>query len=184
LVDKKPIVNGKFDLLVSGYGSVTVFLDMNGDGVYQKNEPDWFRGAASAVTPADFDAEKDLHIDITEIPPTYANRVINVALCADSNLVDGGADGDTCSVQRLGMGVTPGVFAADVLIVPSNVSLAMWFTDPNVDSPLDQSQPHFIGSLTKPPCAVDGDLTTCSLSFGDFVIGDGGAVRGDASSDP
>jgi hypothetical protein len=178
--DSARITNGRFDLLTVGFGNVTVFLDMNGDGTYQKNEPDC-RGKAS-ITPADFDAEIDVHIDITEIPPQYASHFVNVAINRDGDSIDGSTDGEVCINIASSMGFTPGVFSIDNQVAPSCTSVTIRFIAPHTD-PLDPSQPHFIGSLTKPPCVTDGDLTTCSLSFRDFVTGDGGTDGGDTGAD-
>ncbi|HMJ54589.1 MAG TPA: hypothetical protein VK540_21050 [Polyangiaceae bacterium] len=176
--DERRIENGRFDLLVSGYGSVTVFLDTNGDGVYQKNEPDWFRNS-SAVTPADFDAQKEFHVDIVGIRPSYETEVVNIAFCSNPDAVDGSADGDTCLLQRFGGSSSADVFSADMYVVPQSVSFAVWFTEPNVEPwPFQRRWAHFMASVAKPPCIVDGDLTTCSLSFADFMKGNGVADGG------
>jgi hypothetical protein len=168
-----PIQMGRFALGVAGYGSVFVFLDINGDGVYQKNEPDWIRTRGS-VTPADFDAEKDFHVGINTIPRGHETQDVNIAFCTNADAVYGSADGGTCSLQRFSMGTTPSAFSADGVFESKNVSWAVWFTEQDVEPfPFDRSRPHFVGRLDQLPCVVHGDLTTCTLDFKDLITGGG-----------
>jgi len=177
--DEVRIENGRFDLSVSGYGSVMVFLDTSGDRLYQKSEPDWTR-SSSTVTVADFDASKDFHVEITEMPSIQKLQLVHLAFCTNPDAVYGSPNGETCVVQRLALGTYLGSFRMDTSVESTNVSWAIWLTDFDSDSwPFDRSRPHFIGSLTKPPCTVDGDFTTCSLSFADLVKGDAGTDGAD-----
>ena len=172
--DEARIENGRFDLLVTGNGTVSVFLDINDDRVYQLSEPDWFR-TSSEVTPADFDAVKDFHLEIEYILGDVTRKV-SLMFCRNPDAVD---NLTTCRRERIDRGTTRS-FSLDRAIDSTFKSWAVWFNESDMDPwPFDRGLPHFMGTLSKSPCAVDGDLTTCTLAFAD-LLKDGGVDGGDA----
>jgi hypothetical protein len=175
--DQARIVNGRFNLSVVGYGTVDVFLDMNRDGTYQRNEPDW-RWTSSTVTPADFDAVREFRVNLVGIPPSAQVPLIHTVVCTNEDAVYGSPDGSQCG-EVIPTGLPTTVYSAEGTFYPKTLSWAIWFAKTAM-SPFDRSLPHFVGRWTAPTCALDGDFMICSLSFADLVNADAGpaAVSG------
>lgn len=163
--DEDRITNGRFDLVTHGDGSVVVFLDMNGNGIYERHEPDWFH-ASSSVTPAEFDAQRDFHIEITGVPEEYGHQTVNIAFCTPE-VFDASPEGVDCHTLRYGWDRSAPAFAADGEFWGGS-AFTVWLAD--AEPPIDWTRPHYVGSLTNPPCTTEGDLTSCLLSFRDFVV--------------
>ena len=168
---KSRIVNGRFELTLNTEGGVYVFLDTNDDGQYQKNEPmsHWH----PYITPAEFDAARVLQFEVHAIPAEYKSKIVNAAICSQPD-VFGNLDNDRVCYIEGSRSAASGNASFEFSRSQNMMWWAVWLAEPTVPSlPLQPDWPHFTGDLSQPRCALDGDLTICSLSIAD-ALQDGG----------
>lgn len=160
--DRARIRDGRFDLLATGYGSPIFYLDLNDDGIYQTKEPDCHVGDNGVVTLADLDAVRDLHVDIVGVPAGHEMDQVHLALCNNADAVLGPGGGVACG--SFGLRTVGDTSTLDTTMERAKISWAVWFAPPGAPS-FERHYPHRVGGLAEAPCTVDGDLTTCSISF-------------------
>jgi hypothetical protein len=175
------VAGGAFTLEMttgSGYGAVELFLDANGDGERQPNEPDWstrkVEGAPVAtgyhawlVAPSDFAAVRHVRLTGAGLPAAYEGLMVTSAQCAGVAL-------DAACEFRLvgGRNVQGGAFDFTEEHAAGETTFFAWVGDGDEHVTAGEL---LAGPLAAPTrCSVDGHLTTCALTAADFGPASGG----------